>query len=115
MRCPLPTDTGFSPLTNNVDKTKMSDICDEFGVKLDEVPYRFKFMDEDEQKISQVMNLVEDYRLRGTPDSFWKAHKMGYDANKVMKDKFNWEIADNMEWAHFIPITGTGLTRAGMV
>jgi len=42
MRSPLPTDTGFSPLTNNVDKTKMGDICDEFGDKLDELSYRFK-------------------------------------------------------------------------
>jgi len=68
MRCSLPTDGNFSPLSNDVDKTKMGDICDEFGVKLDELPYRFKFMDEDEQKISQVITLVDDYRLRGSSD-----------------------------------------------
>jgi len=31
MKCLLPTNTGFSPLSNNVDKTMMSNICDEFG------------------------------------------------------------------------------------
>jgi len=38
MKCPLPTDTGFSALSNNVDKTKMSDMCGEFNLKLSEVP-----------------------------------------------------------------------------
>jgi len=61
------------------------------------------------------MVLVEDYRLRGSKDSFWKVHKMGYDANKILDGELKWENAYNMEWAHFIPITSMGLTRAGMV
>jgi len=48
MGCSLPTDGNFSPLSNSVNKTTMSDICDEFGVNFDEVPYRFKFTDVDE-------------------------------------------------------------------
>jgi len=93
----------------------MSDICNEFGVKISEVPYGFKFVDEDEQKIVDIINLVEDYRLTGSKGSFWKAYKMGCDPNKVMKDRFNWRISDDASWVHYIPLTGTGLTKAGVV
>jgi len=116
----LPTDTGFSPLSNNVDKTKMSQICDEFGVdslSLSSLSHRFRYSDENEQKILHIVNVVKDYRLRrsNSKSSFWKAYNMGYDPNKVTDDKFNWEISNDMGWTHFIPKTGKGLTRAGMV
>jgi len=89
--CLLPTDTGFSPLSNNVDKTALNQICDEFGVDYSSVGSRFRYADKDEQSKEEIVNLVEDYRLRrsNSESSFWKAHNMGYDPNNVMKDQFN--------------------------
>jgi len=83
-------------------------------VDFDELPYMFKYSDKDEQKIVHIVNLVEEYRLTASKDSFWEARKMGYDPNDDLANKFRWEIADNMEWTQFICKTGRGLTKAGM-
>jgi len=98
MGCLLPTDTGFSPLSNKVDETIIKSFCDEFGVNFDDVPRRFRYSDKNEQNILHIVNLVEDYRLRisNSKSSFWKAYNMGYYPNKVMKNQFNWEITDDI-------------------
>jgi len=50
MGCSLPTDGNFSPLSNNIDKTRMSQICDEYGVDYSSLSRRFRYIDKDEQK-----------------------------------------------------------------
>jgi len=114
MGCLLPTDSGFSHLSNNIDTTKLNQICDEFGVDFSSLSHKFRNSDKDEQKILHIVSLVKDYCLRrsNSKNSFWNAYNMGYDTNKVIDDRFNWEISDDMGWTHFIPKIGKDLTRA---
>jgi len=78
MGCLLPTDSGFSPLSNHIDKTKLNQICDEFGVDFSSLSRRFRYSYKDEQKMLHIVSLVEDYRLRrsNSKNSFWKAYNM---------------------------------------
>jgi len=86
MGCLLPTDSNFSPLSNNIDKTTLNQICNEFGVDYSSVGSIFRFRSPEEWKIVHIVNLVEDYHLGRSngKDSYWKARKMGYNPNKVL-------------------------------
>jgi len=98
MGCLLSTDSNFSSLSNNISETKLNQICDEFGVDFSSLSHKFRNTDQDEQKILHIVRLLEDYRLRrsNNKNSFWKAYNMEFDPNKVIDDRFNWEISDNV-------------------
>jgi len=56
MKCSLPTDGDFSPLSNNIDTTAAQKICNEFNVDYREMGTGFKYVRDTEKTVLRVVN-----------------------------------------------------------